>query len=223
MRDGRQTGRKRIVRLGIALSFTANLVLFIILFTPVTRWMHQVLASGDEPRSSQAVVVLSSVFPFQTEQGMPGLSTIVRLDKGLELYRQGLSDTIIVFGGTRIKSADKSMGQAMKERLLLAGVPEEDVIVHDDISGGWQYYDNLMLLFEKYKDRFDFSQVMFVTSAEQSYRIRKCLEKKLDTPVIVLSEPYEEVADWGRRFHLFRRAANEMFVAIPLFYFSGRI
>ena len=141
--------------------------------------MHQVLASGDEPRSSQAVVVLSSVFPFQTEQGMPGLSTIVRLDKGLELYRQGFADTIIVFGGTRIKSADKSMGQAMKERLLLAGVPEEDIVVHDDIPGGWQYYDNLMLLFEKYKDRFDFSQVMFVTSAEQSYQIGRasCRER----------------------------------------------
>jgi len=214
---------KYFVRVGIVLSIAMNLALFIILFSPLTAWMHQVLATGDAPRPAQAIVVLSSVFPFQTEQGMPGLSTIVRLQRGLELYRQGLADTIIVFGGTRIRSAGKSLGQAMKERLLLAGVPEQDIIVHDDIPGGWQYYDNLMSLFDKYEDRFDFGQVMFVTSSEQSFRIRKCLEGRLKDPVIVLSEPYEEVADWGRRFHLFRRVANEMFVAIPLFYFSGRI
>lgn len=212
----------RLIRLGIALSLTANVGLLIILFSPLNAWMHRALATGDAPRPSQAVVVLSSVFPFQTEQGMLGLSTSTRLRKGLELYRQGLADKIIVFGGTRIKSANKSMGQAMKERLLLNGVPEADIIVHDDIPGGWQYYDNLMLLFSKYEDTYDFSQVMFVTSAEQSWRIRKCLEKKLDHPIIVLSEPYEVVADWGRRFNLFRRAANEIFAAIPLFYFAGR-
>ncbi|MDC0335730.1 YdcF family protein [Pseudodesulfovibrio sp.] len=213
---------KRLLKLGIGLSLAANIGLFLILFTPLTAWMHQALATGDEPRRAPAVVVLSSVFPYQTEQGMLGLSTATRLRKGLELYRQGLADKIIVFGGTSIKSANKTLAQAMKERLLLNGVPEQDIIVHDDIPGGWQYYDNLLQLMEKYKDTYDFSEIMFVTSSEQSFRIRKCLETQMEHPIIVLSEPYEMAADWAQRFQLFRRAANEMFVAIPLFYMAGR-
>jgi uncharacterized SAM-binding protein YcdF (DUF218 family) len=215
--------KHNLLKVYIGFSVIILFCLFTILFTPATRMMHQILATGDQPRKSEAIVVLCSVFPYATDDGLPCLSTLVRLEKGLQLYRKGYADKIIVFGGIIIPKAQKTIAQAMKERLLLYGVPESDILVHDDIPGAWGYYDNLMLLFEKYKDRFDFLKVMFVTSAENSFRIRKSLEKIINHPIIVLSEQYEYEADWGQRFQLFRRAANEILVGIPLFYFTGRI
>lgn len=211
------------VKMLIVLSVAANIGLALILFTPLAALMHRMLASGDEPiPNAQAIVVLSSVFPFPTPNGLPGLSTLVRLEKGLTLYRQGYAPKIIVLGGIWVEQSRKTIAQMMAERLATADVPPADVIVHDEILGGWEYYENLMHLISKYKNEFDFTRVIFVTSSEQSFRIRKCLEKKIEKPIIVLSEPYEQTADWGRRFHLFRRAANEMLVAIPLFYLTGR-
>jgi len=215
--------KNNLSRIYIVFSAVVFLCLYLILFTPLTKMIHQVLESGDSPRNSQAIIVLSSVFPYATKSGLPCLSTLVRLEKGLWLYREGYADKIIVVGGINIPNAQKTTAQAMKERLLLYGVPDSDILVHDDISGAWGYYNNLMVLLEKYSNQFNFEKVMFVTSSENSYRIRKSLEKKIQDPVIVVSEQYEVVADWGQRFQLFRRAANEILIGIPLFYFTGRI
>jgi len=111
----------------------------------------------------------------------------------------------------------------MYERLLLAQVPKQDIIIIDDIPGSWGYYNNVIKLLEEYSHQFNFNNCLFITSSEQSTRVRKILEKHLSTVKIVLSENYEYVADWGKRVQLFRRVANEMFIAIPLFYLSGRI
>lgn len=211
-----------IKRIIILISLIVNIGLCIILFTPVTEIMHKIIMVSDTPRKSDVIVILSSAFPFNTERGLPGLSTLVRLERGLELYRSGYADKIIALGGIQIKRAKKTTGQLMKERLLLYGVPEEDIILHDDIRGTSEYYDNLMLMLEKYKNKVDFNRALFVTSAEHSYRIKKCLLKKLKDPIVVTSEPYELAPDWGRRFHLFRRVVNEILFAIPEFYFKGR-
>lgn len=213
---------RRVKPFIILLSMLMNLGLLIICFTPVSEWMHGILRVGDPPHKGQVIVVLASTFPFDTQNGVPGMSTLMRLEKGLRLYRDGYADKIVVVGGIWMERARKSVAQAMEERLLLYGVPADDIIVHDDLKGTWAYYDNLLLLFEKYKELFDFNQALFVTSSEQSYRIRRVLQTKLEHPIVVISEPYEFSSDWGRRFHLFRRVANEMLVAIPAFYFSGR-
>lgn len=213
---------KIIIKWLLTLSVLANVGLAIILFTPLTEAMHALLKTDDPPRQSEVIVVLSSAFSYPTKNGLPGLSTLVRLEKGLELYRQGLAPKIVVLGGIQIKNANKSIARAMQERLLLYGVPKEDIIVQDVIMGTWAYYDNLMDLLDRYKDRFDFNKAMFVTSSEQTFRIRHALKKRIPHPIIVTSEPYESVPDWGQRFQLFRRVANELLVAIPAFYFAGR-
>lgn len=203
-------------------SLSANAVLAVILFTPLTEALHSFLDRTDPPEKAQAIVVLSSAFPWKSSAGIPGLSTLMRLEKGVRLYRAGYADKIIVLGGIEIPSANKTIAQAMAERLLLYGIPQNDIIVHDDIRGTWEYYDNLVLLLKKYQKIFDFEHVLFVTSIEQSYRIKRCLQKFLRKPIVVASDPYELYPDWGRRFHLFRRVANEMLVAIPLFHLHKR-
>jgi len=204
------------------LSLVFNLGLCIILFTPLTELLHRLILVDKTPIKSDVIVICSSNFPFSTEQGLPGLSTLVRLEKGLRLYRAGYAPKIIAFGGIWMERAKKTTGQAIKERLLLYGVPEEDVIVQDEVRGKLYYYENLLAMMEKYKDRFDFNRAMFVTSADQSFRLYKCLLSEIKDPVVVTGEHYEFTKDWGRRFHIFRRIANEILFGIPYFYFTGR-
>jgi uncharacterized SAM-binding protein YcdF (DUF218 family) len=211
--------RKRFI---ITSSLLINIGFFIIFFTPISEWTHRLVMTGDEPQNSSVIVILSSVFPFRTEQGMLGLSTLTRLEKGFQLYRAGYAKDIIVLGGIEANKAGKTTGQIMKEHLTNYGVPEAAISVQDHFRGPQVYYDNIVQMIEDYGDRFDFERAMFVTSADNSYRMRKLLQKLLKSPRVVLSEQYELSPDWGRRFHQFRRVANEILVAIPEFYFRGR-
>jgi len=207
------------------LSIILNAGLFTILFTPLNEEIHSFLISKTPhtiPSKSDVIVVMSSNFPFGTENGLPCLSTLVRLEKGLRLYREGHADKIICFGGIMMERSKKTIAQAMKERLLLYGIPEDDIIVQDDVLGRVNYYENILSMLYKHRDQFDFNNALFVVSADQSYRLYHALISEIENPKIVLSESYEVVPDWGRRFHIFRRIANEIIFGIPYFYMTDR-
>lgn len=213
---------KFLLKVAIILSFTTNVIIFIILFTPLTEYLHRLVLVNKSPTKGDVIIICSSNFPFDTPQGLPGLSTLVRMEKGIRLYRDGYADTIIAFGGIRIPRSNKTTGQAIAERLRLYGIPESAIIVQDRIQGKLHYYENLLDMMERFQDKFDFNKAIFVTSADQSYRLHRCLRSEIKNPVVVTGEHYEFTDDWGRRFHIFRRVANELLFGIPYFYFSGR-
>ncbi len=213
---------KKIKKLIVLLSIILNLGLFIILFTPLSEWLHRLLLIEKPEIKGDVIIVCSSNFPFNTEDGLPDLSTLVRLEKGLRLYRAGFAKKIIVLGGIWMERAKKTTAEAMRERLLLYGVSEKDIIVQDEILGKRHYYENILAMMEKYKDTFDFKKALFVTSADQSFRLYHCLLSKIPEPIIIVSEKYELYPDWGSRFNIFRKIANEIFFGIPYFYFTGR-
>ncbi len=205
------------------ISLSINAGLFSILFTPLNEWAHKLVwVNKVAPRNADVIIICSSNFPFDTETGLPDLSTLVRMEKGLRLYRNGYADKIIAFGGIWMPKSKMTTGQAIKERLLLYGVPDEDIIVQDQVRGKLNYYENLLDMMDKHKDRLDFDSAIFVTSADQSYRLNKCLESEIKDPIVVTGEPYEFTKDWGRRFHIFRRVANEIIFGIPYFYLTER-
>jgi uncharacterized SAM-binding protein YcdF (DUF218 family) len=204
-------------------SLSINIGLYSILFTPLNEWAHNlVLVNKETPEKADVIIICSSNFPFDTATGLPDLSTLVRMEKGLRLYREGCADKIIAFGGIWMPNSKMTTGQAIKERLLLYGVPKEDIIVQDQVRGKLNYYENLLDMMEKHKVNFDFDRAIFVTSADQSYRLNKCLESEIKNPIVITGEPYEFTKDWGRRFHIFRRVANEIVFGIPYFYLTDR-
>ena len=206
----------------VASSLALNLLVFLILFSPLNEILHEKMLVETPLVKGDVIVVCSSNFPFNTENGLLDLSTLVRLEKGLRLYRQGYADKIIAFGGIWMQRANKTTAMAIKERLLLAGVPEQDIIVQDQIKGKLYYYENLLDMMERYKGRFDFNKAIFVTSMDQSYRLYHCLLSEIKEPVVVTGEKYELAVDWGRRLHSFRRIANEILFGIPYFEHTGR-
>ena len=201
-----------------------TLILLTIFFSPLNEWTYKALMVNTPIpfTKGEVIVICSSNFPFDTPNGLPDLSTLVRMDKGIRLYREGYADKIIAFGGIEIPGTGKTTGQAMKERLILYGVPEADIIVQDEVKGRIPYYENILNMMYRYKNDIDFNKAIFVSSNDQSLRLYLCLRSEIREPVVVTGEPYELHADWGRRLHLFRRIANEILVAIPRFYITGR-
>ena len=205
----------------VFLSLASNVLLLLIFFSPVNAWIHALLQTGSPPVKGDAVVVMTSSFPLDTENGMLDHSTLARLEKGLRIYREGLAPKIICFGALRLPRSGKTVSEAMRERLLLYGVPDGDIIIQDEVMGTNLYYDNLLAMMKRHR-QFDWNRVMFVTSTDQSRRITKALRSEIANPIVVVSEPFEVQVDWARRLHQFRRAANELFFALPFFQFTGK-
>ncbi len=153
---------------------------------------------------------------------MPDLSTLVRLEKGIRLYREGYADRIIAFGGIEITRNGKTTGQAMKERLVLYGIPEDHIIVQDQVRGRIPYYENILHMMYTLDSEIDFNKAIFVSSNDQSFRLYHALRSEIKNPIVVTGEPYELYADRGPKLQTFRRIANEILVAIPRFYITGR-
>ncbi len=214
---------RTLFRRVVIVSLSANLMLILILFSPLNAFMHHLTYSNDPlPEHGEAVVVMSSNFPFPTKNGMMCISSLIRLQKGLQLYREGRVGKIIAFGGVEIEgTGGKTIAKAMKEQLMLYGVPEQDIIVQDAILGRDLYYDNMLHMMKTHKE-FDWNKVIFVTSTDQSLRVRKCLVSEVANPIVSVSEPYEVTADWALRFHLFRVVMNELLFALPYFQFTDR-
>ena len=68
-------------------------------------------------------------------EGVPSPRLAARLDRGLELYTEGLADKIIVSGGTGWQGVDEA--GAMKKYLVARGVPSERVVVDPNGVTTW--------------------------------------------------------------------------------------
>lgn len=205
------------------LSLFLNSCLFIILFTPITELLYKPLIVDEKPQKSEVIVILSSTDAFDTTNGFPDFSTLARLQKGLQLYRDGYADKIICTGGSKLKSTQKSYAQIMKDTLLLYGIPENDIHIQDDIEGNWNYYKNLLEMVKTFKGKYDFDNSIIVTSSQNTYRIKKLFLKQNIKAIVVSAEKYAlRPSNWHERFGLFRDVANEYW-AVSLFYALGRI
>jgi vancomycin permeability regulator SanA len=77
-------------------------------------------------KADVAVVLGNAVQP----NGQPSPRLKARLDKAVQLYRQGLFSNIIVSGGVGIEGYDEAV--VMKRYLMMQGVPDNHVFVDSD-------------------------------------------------------------------------------------------
>ncbi|MBF0179306.1 MAG: YdcF family protein [Magnetococcales bacterium] len=172
---------------------------------------------SEAPRASQAIVVL----PCEMyRNGQPGMNSLSRVKKGLQLYREGYAPFLICAGGYRHEGYPMSTCQAMREEWLSHGVPEQAILVDDQTMNT---YNDLRHLVTEFKHRFDFDQAIFVTSSYHTYRVRKILDKMDVKGRVVATEPYQYHAyTMAERPLLFREITRE-FLAIVYFRLRGYI
>ena len=82
--------------------------------------------NDDLQKADVAVVLGNAVQP----DGQPSPRLKARLDKAVQLYRQGLFSNIIVSGGVGIEGFDEAV--VMKRYLIAQGVPDNHIFVDSD-------------------------------------------------------------------------------------------
>ncbi len=184
-----------------------NLCLFVILFTPLTEQLYKPLIVNEKPEKSEVIVILSAGI---YDDGLLDFGTLVRLRKGLELYRNKLAGKIICAGGIRPENIDISIAEAMKETLVLYGIPDENILTEDETINT---YNDITYLLKKFESRFNFNNSIFVTSSYHTYRTKKILEKKSVNAFVVSANPYElEPISRLERLSLFKLVIREYMV-----------
>jgi len=172
----------------------------------------------DESLKKGEVIVVLSAGVY--ESGLPDFRTLIRLRKALEIYHHNYAGKFICAGGVRINKVKKSIAEAMKETLMLYGVPQEHIAIQDDSINT---YNDITSLLREFKKEFDFNKAIFVTSSYHTYRVKRLLMKKGINATIVSAEPYELYPNkWSERFDLFREIVRE-YLAISCFWARGWI
>lgn len=214
--------KRRVLIFLMGVSLAANLGLGLILFTPLPQLMAKPLISEDAPVKSEAIVVLSFVDAYDTEDGgFLDFATLARMQRALELYRDGFAPKILCVGGNRLASG-QSVGGLMRKTFELYGVPSSAILVQDAIPGNFEYYDNLLGAIKGFP-KINFNHVMVVTSCQNTYRIRRSFEKQGVNPVMISAPKYAMApSNWHINFETFRDVANEWW-AVGLFKVLGRI
>ena len=221
MADSASTGtvggwRARVLPGVLAGSLGLNLLVAVVLFTPLTEALYPLLDHDEPPRAAQVIVILPGE---QYQNGLPGFNSLSRLRKGLELYRQGLADFIICAGGLPRAGVPLSICRAMREELIARGVPPGSVLALDKTQNT---YNDLRYLVDHYSRRFDFNQALFVTSPYHAYRVRGVLNRLGVTGgrVVAASFYQRHPYVWAERPLLFREVMRE-FLAIVYFRLRG--
>ena len=206
---------KLVRKIVIYTCLSINLFLIVILFTPLTELIYKPLIVNEKARKSEVIVILSAGI---YNNGLPGFGTLVRLRKGLELYRNKLADKIICAGGIRAKGIDITIAEAMKKTLILYGIPDENILTEDETINT---YNDITYLLKKFKSRFDFDNSIFVTSSYHTYRTRKILDKKEVNARVISANPYElEPISRLERLSLFKLVIRE-YMALCYFKLHG--
>ena len=114
---------RRLLRLLLRTALIGALAFALGVVVLVCDGLHDDLGSAD-----LGIVFGNTVYP----DGTPSARLAARLDRALELHRQGLFHLVLVSGATGKEGRDEAL--AMRDYLLHRGVPSGDVLV--DSNGG---------------------------------------------------------------------------------------
>jgi len=184
-------------------------------FTPLSEYLHSTLYREEKPKKSDVIVILSG---GMYKSGTLTFDSIIRIKKGFELYKSNMAAFIICTGGLVSLETNKSIAEAMREALLLYGVPVNKVLVQDDTINT---YNDITAVIKRYKDSFNFNNSLFVTSAYHTFRTKKILQAKGISARVIASEAYEQYpSGWFERSYFFWSVARE-FLSIIYFKLNG--
>jgi len=128
---------------------------------------------------SDAIVVVS------------GGDTQARTDAGINLYKNGWADTLILSGAAQDKSGP-SNAAAMEKRAIAAGIPELAILIDEESASTQENAKNTTRLFA---DK-NYNDIILVTSGYHQRRASLEFNKQVAT-VEVRNSPVAHDKDWG--------------------------
>lgn len=136
-------------------------------------------SNSDECAKADAIVVVS------------GGDTQARTAAGVELYKNGWADTLILSGAAQDKTGP-SNAEAMQLQAIRAGVPESSIIIDGEAESTQQNAINTQTIFSDN----GYNDIILVTSGY--HQRRASLEfNKLAGDVLIRNYPVTQDSDWS--------------------------
>jgi uncharacterized SAM-binding protein YcdF (DUF218 family) len=102
-----------------------GVVLFLVTaFSPLANRLNQWMAVQPELAPSDAIVVLGAAI---SHSGMLSLESLLRTNRGVELYRRALAPTLVLLGGSR--SGGPTEADVRAEQARAHGVPAQAILI----------------------------------------------------------------------------------------------
>lgn len=136
-------------------------------------------ASDKACSKSDAIIVVS------------GGDTMARTAAGIDLYKNGWSDTLILSGAAQDKSGP-SNAEAMSSQAVAAGVPESAIIIDGDAESTRQNAENTKAIV----DSRHYKNIILVTSGYHQRRASLEFNKNAEA-VSVRNYPVTQERDWS--------------------------
>ncbi|MEO5370872.1 MAG: YdcF family protein [Magnetococcus sp. DMHC-1] len=190
----------------LLVSLTGNLFVILILWTPLTGLLVQPLIVNEPLQKSEVAVIFASGWVNETTMDYDAL---LRMQRGVELYRQGWVRKIVCLGGTTLPHRDsrEKVAEVMAKIIVSWGVPPENVLAHAEATNT---YDDLRSMFTLLRHQIDFNRTIYVSSAYHTARIRWFLNSMGINGIVVHAYPVEkEPLHFGQRMFYFRSIARE--------------
>ena len=118
--------------------------------------------------------------------GTPSLMLRDRLDKGIELYKQGVAPKLLMSGDHSRKDYDEV--NVMKDYAMAAGVPSEDIFMD---HAGFSTYESMY----RARDVFAVKSVVIVS---QRYHLFRAVYNAGSLGLEAWGVPAEDIAYWGQ-------------------------
>ena len=120
-------------------------------------------ARTDQTRPVQAIVVLGSA----QFNGRPSPVLRARLDRALEVYRDGMAPLVVVTGG-RQPGDQFTEAEASRDYLVERGVPTEAILLENEGRDSWQSMQGIAAILEAR----GLSRVLLVSDGFHLFRVK---------------------------------------------------
>lgn len=162
---GLKVGEKHgIIRAICVLSVALNLLVGVVLFSPLANFMYGWMAVEPQIRKVDAIILLAA---GQHTPTIFGRNTYQRTLKARELYLKGIADKIIVCGGVQHQGQPPT-SVSMAKLLMKLGVPESAIFTETTSRNTYENIRNALPIIRE----LGVADVMIVTS---SYHMRRSL------------------------------------------------
>lgn len=158
----------------IITAFLIIIILFFFIILAVIYFLKNIgkfLIHKDQTERADAIVILG------------GLDAAQRIRHGVELYKKGYANKIIVSDGYYI--CEKSLAGLMKELALELGIPEKDIIVEKKSK---HTHENAVFT-KEILEKEGFKKIILIASDYQSKRARMIFKKALGSNYQIINSP----------------------------------
>lgn len=166
----------KIKKLFFIIFFLASTIYLLFFKSPIIYWINQSIQISDKITKADSMVILSGTGSINYFNNTYQL----RYNEALQLYKEGYSDKIIIYGRSDIIPETF----VLKSLLIFNGLDQNKIYITNDIEKANTLYEAIKLI-NKVIIKNNFKKIIIVSSPEQSLRIKQTW-KKINPNLILL-------------------------------------